>query len=339
MGVGSSLTIIVISLLVLAYSSSRLVKLLVNVSSMLRFPKFLLSFVILGLGTSLPDLFVSSFAAADLQFDLVLSTIIGANIIVLCLVLGVVTVRKGFFAVRENTILENFGWIFFVLVIPFFLLLDGKLTQMEGIILVVVYVMYLYNIKEQEPIAKKEEDEARQIYSSQGLREYSKGKTLVMLVFFLAISLLASNFIVDNVLMFSKDFNVHPMLIGFVILSVGMTLPEFAVDLNALRNREEEVIWGDIIGSFITELTLVLGFAAIVSGGMSFMFQNFVVSYGFMAFAFLLVFFFAYRKKQLTRNEGLMLILLYVIFISVQVDLVHGLSDGGGIVSALAPVK
>lgn len=336
MGFGSSLTIIVIGLLVLAYSSSRLVKILATLSSLLQFPKFLLSFVILGLGTSLPDLFVSSFAASDLQFDLVLSTIIGANIIVLCLVLGVVTIRKGFFAVRENTILENFGWIFFVIAIPFFLLLDGRLTSLEGLILIVVYVMYLYNIKEQEPIAKKEEDETRQVFSEQGLRVHSKAKAVGMLLVFLAIALVASNFIVDAVESFSRDFKVHPMLMGFIVLSIGMALPEFAVDLNALRNREEEVIWGDVIGSFITELTLVLGFAAVVSGGMSFLFQNFIVSYGFMVLAFLLVFFFAYRKKQLTRTEGVMLVLLYVIFISVQVDLVHSISNGGGIAASLA---
>lgn len=335
MGFGASLTIIVVGLLVLAYSSHRLVKIMATLSTILQFPKFLLSFVILGLGTSLPDLFVSSFAAHDMQFDLVLSAIIGANIIVLCLVLGVVTIRKGFFAVRENTILENFGWIFFVLAIPFFLLLDGRLTNVEGLILIVVYVMYLYNIKEQEPTAKKEEDETRQVFIDQGLRVHSKRKAFAMLLFYLAIALVASNFIVGAATAFSKDFNVHPMLLGFIVLSLGMALPEFVVDLNALRNREEEVIWGDIIGSIITELTLVLGFAAVVSGGMAFQFQNFIVAYGFMVLAFLLVFFFAYRKKQLTRAEGMMLVLLYIIFISVQVDLVHGLPNGSGIAALL----
>ncbi|MFH1200648.1 MAG: hypothetical protein V1708_06280 [Candidatus Micrarchaeota archaeon] len=340
MGLGSSLTIMVIGLLVLAYSSSRLVKLMVALSSILKMPKFLLSFVILGLGTSLPDLFVSAFAASQLQFDMVIATIIGANIIVMCLVVGVVTIRKGFFAVRENTILENFGWIFFVLAIPFFLMLDNKLTSMEGFILIVVYAMYLYNIKEQEPVAKKEEDETRQVSVAQGLREHDLGRTVLMLVLFVGVVVVAANFVVGSALTFSTDFKVNPMLIGFIILSLGMALPEFAVDLNALRNREEEVIWGDVIGSFITELTLVLGLAAVVSGGMAFQFQNFIVAYGFMVLAFLLVFFFAYRKKQLSRNEGIMLVLLYVIFISVQVDLVHSLSNGApGVLTALASAK
>ncbi|MEK6953847.1 MAG: hypothetical protein AABX01_02490, partial [Candidatus Micrarchaeota archaeon] len=97
------------------------------------------------------------------------------------------------------------------------------------------------------------------------------------------------------------------------------------VDLSALKAREEEVIWGDIIGSFVTELTFILGAAAIVGGTLVFSFEKFLVAYGFMVFAFLLVFFFAYRKKELARREGIMLVLLYFIFLSVQFDLVHTL--------------
>lgn len=322
MGITASLTTLLIALLVLGITSSRIVELLTGISTRLKLPKFLLSFVVLGLGTSLPDLFVSTQAASQQQSELVLSTLLGANIIVICLVLGIVTIIKGSFRVRETTVIENFGWLFFVFAIPFFLLFDGKLSATEGLLLMVVYLMYIYNIKEQEALIKREEETTHQVFM-QGLKVKSLWWALGQMILLLAIAYVASNFIVDAAIVIVKDFNINPILMGFTILSLGIAIPEFAVDLSALRAREEEVIWGDLIGSYVTELTFILGAAAIVGGTLVFNFEKFLVAYGFMVFAFLLVFFFAYRKKELSRREGIMLVLLYFIFLSVQVDLTH----------------
>jgi len=324
MGFTGSITTLLIALLVLGVTSSRVVDLLTGISTRLKFPKFLLSFVVLGLGTSLPDLFVSTQAAYQNQAELVLSTILGANIIVICLVLGFVTIIKGNFVVRETTVIENFGWLFFVFAIPFFLMFDGRVSAIEGLLLLVVYLMYIYNIKEQEALIRREEETTHQIFMK-GLQVKSLWWAVAQLLGLLLIAYVASNFIVDSAIVIVKDFNINPILMGFTILSLGIAIPEFAVDLSALRAREEEVIWGDLIGSFVTELTFVLGMAAIIGGTLIFSFEKFLVAYGFMVFAFLLVFFFAYRKKELSRREGIMLVLLYCIFLSVQFDLVHSI--------------
>ncbi|MFH1751290.1 MAG: hypothetical protein ABH863_06420 [Candidatus Micrarchaeota archaeon] len=322
MGFTATVTTLFIALIILGFASNRVVNLLTGISTRLRLPKFLLSFVVLGLGTSLPDLFVSTSAASQHQADLVLSTLIGANIIVICLVLGIVTIIKGNFLVREKTVLDNFGWLFFVFAIPFFLLFDGKLSAVEGLLLLVVYLMYIYNIKEQEVLMKREEEATHQVFI-QGLKVKSIWAAVGQMAIFLGIAYVSSNFIVDSAIEIVKIFNINPILMGFTVLSLGIAIPEFAVDLSALKAREEEVIWGDLIGSFVTELTFILGAAAIVAGNLSFDFNKFIVPYGFMVFAFLLVFFFAYRKKELTRREGIMLVLLYFIFLSVQFDLIY----------------
>lgn len=322
MGLGTSFTLLVSMLILLGYSSSRVVNLLAGISSMLRIPKFLLSFVIIGLGTSMPDLLISSIAASEGQVQLMLASIIGANIILLCVVLGLVTIRKGTFQVREQSILDNFGWIFFVITIPFFLLLDGRLTTVEGFILIVIYAMYLFHIKEQEPMAKKEEEHTHQMQPA-GLKERSRLRLILELLAFLVIAVGASQVIVDTAVQLSSSLNIPPILMGFAVISLGIAIPELILDMNALSAREEEVIWGDLIGSFITELTLVLGAATIFGGTLIFNVADFVVGYGFMVLSFVLVFLFAYRKKALSRAEGVMLLLLYVIFLSVQLDLIN----------------
>jgi len=144
------ITLVVLGLVIIAYVGTRLVRTLNSLSVHARLPKFVLAFIVMGLGTSLPDLMVSFFAATQGQLSLVVGTVIGANILLLTLLLGTVTFLKGGIKVREKTILENFGWLFFVIVIPFFLLLDGKLMWYEGVILIVVYFMYIYTVAEQE---------------------------------------------------------------------------------------------------------------------------------------------------------------------------------------------
>ncbi|MFH0922520.1 MAG: hypothetical protein V1811_00500, partial [Candidatus Micrarchaeota archaeon] len=147
---------IVGGLILLGYCSTRFVRVLSSLSYLFKLPTFFLSFVVLGLGTSLPDLFVGAFAASQGQVPLIIGTIIGANITVLCFILGVITIVKGEFRVREKTVLENFGWIFFVLMIPAFMLFDGRLTVFEGLILIIVYLMYVYNVTEQERFLRRE---------------------------------------------------------------------------------------------------------------------------------------------------------------------------------------
>ena len=327
-----TLPILVLTLIVLGYASSRAVRSLMKLSSFFRFPKFLLSFVIVGLGTSLPDILLAFNIAAHTSqvanketavafSELLISSVIGANVIVLCLVLGILVIKRGVFKVRENIIIENFGWIFFVLMIPLFLLIDGSLSFADGIILVVVYAMYLYVVKEEESIFKREELEAHESALFEP-REKKRDRILeaIKLLFFLIVVLAASAVVVELAVGISAEFNVSPALIGFTVVAIGLALPEFALDLTALRAREEEIVWGDLIGSFITELTLVLGIAALF-GSISFSFGKFFVGYAFMILAFILVFLFAYQKKELTRAQGIALVLLYFVFLSTQVEL------------------
>lgn len=323
----TELTLLVVFLLVLGYASTQLVRVLNTLSAYARFPKFFLSFVVLGFGTSLPDIFIAAFASSRNELPLVLGSIIGSNTLVLTLILGIVVIAKGEFHVREKTVLENFGWIFFVLMIPFFLLIDGRLTFFEGLILVVVYLMYVYNVTEQEAFFKNRGVQTELALGDVPYRSRfykpSLAKEIAKAIALLAVVLLSANYAVSNGISLSERLGLPKMFIGFSVIALGVTLPELALNLSALRAREEEVIWGDIIGSFITELTLVLGVAALFASGFdaSFSFSQTMVGYAFMAISFIAVFFFAFSKKLLTKNQGIALILLYLIFLSLQIDL------------------
>ena len=321
----AQLSTLLLVLLALGYANMKLIRELGVLSIYMKLPKFFVAFILLGLGTSLPDTFVAANAAARGQLPLAIGSIIGANIIVLCLVLGIVTIVKGNFRVREKTILENVGWIFFVLMIPFFLLIDNRLTFLEGIILLVVYLMYVYNVKEQESFHKKTggiQLELGDAAPKMAFYRHGKERAIAKTIVYLGIIVIAADIIVTQAVDISIALGLPEMIIGFGVVALGITVPELILNLNALKQKEEEVIWGDIIGSFITELTFVLGIAALFNvGDKTFDFGQALVGYGFMAISFLLVFFFTYNKKQLTRSEGVALILLYLVSLSLVFDL------------------
>ncbi len=328
-----ALTGLVAGLVVLGYFSTRMVRVISSLSGFTRVPKFILAFVILGFGTSLPDLFISGFAGSRNEISLIVGSVVGANIVLLSLVLGIITLAKKGFKVREKTVLENFGWLFFVLMIPFFLLADGRLTLVEGIILLVVYLMYVYNVSEQEPFFKGgvqvvlpfEENGFSGYYGlkARGVKKRLL-KTLFKAVVFLAVILASAQFVVENAGVLSKLAGIPELFVGVSVVALGLTLPELAVNLSALKAREEEIVWGDLIGSFVTELTLVLGVGALFGSALNgaFNFYEVLLAYAFMALAFLLVFFFAFGKKELSRTQGAALVMLYFIFLSLEIDLV-----------------
>jgi cation:H+ antiporter len=321
--------LILAGLVVIAFASTKVIQVLSSLSFIFRIPKFLMAFLILGLGTSLPDMIVSAVSASQGQMQMVLGLVIGSNIIVLTIMLGIVALIKGEFRVREKTVLENFGWIFFVLMIPLFLLMDGRLSFIDGLLLIIVYFMYAYLVYTQEMALRKGRDSGVQLelelgeapsqpsfYRQRGVL----GVEVLKLVVFLAVVVLAAEFVVQNALVFSVEAGIPPILLGFSIIALGVTLPQLALELTALKAKEEEVIWGDIIGGFITELTLVLGVAALFTGSSDAAvdFTPALAGYVFMFISFVLVFFFTYSKKRLTRIDGVALLFLYLIFMIVQ---------------------
>ncbi|NYZ74878.1 hypothetical protein H0O03_01275, partial [Candidatus Micrarchaeota archaeon] len=211
------LTLLVVFLIILAFASNRLVRYLVELSGFYGWPTFLVSFIVLGLGTSLPDLFIGVMSSARGEFSLVLGTVIGANILVLCLVLGILTLVKGRLWIREKTVIENFGWIFFVLMIPFFLLFDGRLTFFEGLILIVVYVMYLYNVKEHQSYFRRSEGQLSLLQTMEPIPKHSRRKILARRIAYilvaLAVVVVASYFVVENALVLSANLGVPPILV------------------------------------------------------------------------------------------------------------------------------
>lgn len=301
-----NIALLLVSLFCLAYSGSKVIKHASNLAAHFRMPEFIIGFLILGLGTALPDLFVTAIASLEGNADLVVGSIIGTNIVNMCLILGIVTLARGRLPLRDKTIIEDFGWIFFALIIPFFLLRDGVLNFAEGALLVLVYFMFLYNIEiEKGMFPKKRLDE----------KEHLSKNVLSLLVGIFGIVVFAK-IVVDNASIVSLQFDIAQSYIGMTLVAFGMALPELTTELSAARAKRESLVWGDLIGSLVTNLSLVLGVAGIL-GPLRFDFAVFQLGYAFMAISFLMVFVFSRSGNALDKGEGMALILMYIVFLMI----------------------
>ena len=140
-----------------------------------------------------------------------------------------------------------------MLLFPLILGFDGKLSRIDGGILVVLGVFFFYKIyKESKRFTKK---------FTQAKREPIT-KSLILLILSLAILLASAFFTVKYAENFAHDIKIPAMLIGVTVLALGTCLPELAFSIKAIRNNHNELALGDILGTVVTDATILLGIIA-----------------------------------------------------------------------------
>ena len=287
-----------------------MVKSLVIISRFLRMSEFLAAYIIMAISTSLPELFIGINAAINLNSSLSLGNVIGANLVNLSLVAGIGLIFVGKFTVKSKEIKRDSLHMFFIALVPLFLMIvGGGLSRSDGAILVFIFVVYNYLlIKKQAAHTKLLENHVK------------KYQMIIAPVIFVGCLLLlfgSSHFAILFALEVSGGLGVPAILIGLVLLALGTTLPELSFTLSSFMSHHGELSLGNLVGSVITNSTLVLGITAmifpIVAG-----FFTFLIASLFMVFAlFLFVTFIGSGK--LGYKEGMSLVGLYVLFIIIQI--------------------
>lgn len=302
--------IFIIASLVLIKSSAVLVKALVNIARFMRWSEFIVSFVLMAIATSFPELFVGISAGLQNISSLALGNVIGANILNLTLIAGLIILFSRGTKIRSKIIKRDAWLIFALAVLPFLFLLNKTLSRIEALILVGVFIAYLvYLIKQKQafPRALNKFPEINNFFKSIG--------------FFIAglVLLLASSWlIVYSVGKFAQGLNASLILAGIFLVALGTTLPEFVFGLRAVFMKHEEMHIGNLLGSVVANSALILGTTALISPIKINGFSNFLIGAVFMVLALLLFNLFIKTRSKLSWWEGALLIVFYIIFVIVQ---------------------
>lgn len=303
------LILLLSSLAIIAIVSDRIIVYVTKLSSYFGLSEMSAGFILLSVATSLPELFVSALASLTNQGGLSVGNVLGSNIANLTIILGLaILISRTKITIDSNSEKELVQFLFLSSLIPLFILQRGSIGPVLGIVLLILFVYFSINI------SKK----AGKISSLGFYRK--KEINFIIIKFLIAIGLILflSKIVVDNGVGIAQSLGLPPSVIGATIIAFGTSLPELATTIQALKKRLFGMALGNIFGSCITNLTLVLGFASILSFS-----QVSVVAAGSMLFFTLIttltIWYLISTKKYIGRKISLFIILIYVLFVLQQI--------------------
>jgi cation:H+ antiporter len=262
--------------------------------------------VVVGMGTSLPELFVSISGGLD-SFDLGVGNITGSNIANLTLVLGVAVIISP--VGGSASLVRQEGLLTFVAMALFGTFLwDGTLSRFEGVVLLVAMVVALYRLFHLESTKKDALEAVQEIDETEGHVWAEIGIALATL----AATLLGADWLTDGALIVADEFGLSEGFVGNTLVAIGTSLPELAAGVAAARRRENDLILGNLLGSNVFNSLLVAGALGVTTAGT--LVEPAQVTIGFMMGAIVLAGLFAARDS-ISRLEGMALLGTYGAFI------------------------
>ena len=230
-------------------------------------PEVVIGLTIVSIGTSLPEILVTSSAASAIGDDPALADfaiggILGSVFVQITLIMGIVVVNRGL-KIRESW-LKRDGQIMLlsVLILSFFLITEGTLEQWEAGILVTLYVVYITWLLTNRKEIQAEEMEDAAPTETQG-SNWSTAAYIVMVVLGLAFAVFAAEQLVHYAQNLAADLGVPEAVVGTTVSGICTSLPELTIAIMAAK-RSQGVAIGTLIGSNITDPLLSIGIAGLV---------------------------------------------------------------------------
>lgn len=262
---------VIIGLVVLVWSADKFVDGAVGIAEYCGMSTLLIGMVIVGFGTSAPELTVSALSAAQGNPELALGNAYGSNIANIALILGATALISPIL-MQRSVIRGDLPNLLVVSILSIILVWDGSVVRWNGILLLAVFAVTMaFSIRREMKKAKTGNGEglplasASQGESSATPSEKSLGKSILWLVLGLLLLVASSRALVWGAVAIARTLGVSDLLIGLTIVAVGTSLPELASSIAAARKGENDLALGNIIGSNLFNTLAVVGLAATVS--------------------------------------------------------------------------
>jgi cation:H+ antiporter len=315
------IAIFIISVFVLSWLSSRLVAILVDIAKYLHWREFIIAFFVMSFAASLPNLFVDINAALHGMPEIAFGDIVGGNLVDLTLVMAIAVLFGARALPAESEMVQKSAvFTAAIAVLPILLVWDGKLDRIDGVILLIAFALYSWWLFSKEDRFKKVY-RGRPEKPTVGFKKFliNLGKIIV----FLGLLLLASQFIVSSANFFSEKLGISLSLVGILIVGLGNCFPEIYFSIISAKKGENWLILGDLMGSVIVSATLVLGIIALIAPFEITDLSPFLISRIFTIVASLVFIVFIRTGRKITKQEGLFFLLIYILFLLVEIFMPH----------------
>ena len=278
-----------------------------QVGASLGMSKFAIGVLIVGFGTSLPELASSIAAALQGNTEIVIANAVGSNITNILLVVGVLAALGGRIIIKRDLIKTELP-IFFIASTHFLAVVyDGTVDRLEAMLLLGTFLAYMWYLF----VEAREEDSVE--LAGMGRRPRLQAKSVAFIVLGIAAVLIGANYTVDMVVNIATALSVPLGLVSIAAIALGTSLPELFVSLQALKTGEAELAIGNIFGSNAFNILVVIGIPGIITPLVA---DDVVMQLGIgVLLAASAIFFVNGLARQIMRWEGVMMLLFFAFFI------------------------
>lgn len=302
---------LVLSLLIVIKAADLLTFGISNYARKFGISDYLVGFLVLAIGTSLPAL-VSSFMGGSVgSSGIVLGTLFGSGVITLTFVLGCTAIAAKKLDVKTRLLGKSTYFIMLMILLPMVMLLDKKISRLDGILLIVVFFAYIAGLWKKEGTFG---------HLKKHVRIKQLWKDVFVFLGALVALLLGARFLVFSSVVISQEIGISSYVTALIVIGLGASLPDLTVELKALKKGHAGIGFGNILGGITAEMLLILGLVAVfypvsIAGiGLASLISTIV----FFLIGISLVLFWV-RKNTLFRWQGFVLLGMYLAFVAVQV--------------------
>lgn len=281
------------------------------IAKKLHISELIIGLTIVSIGTSMPELFVSTTSALEGYSDISIGNIIGSNICNLLFILGLSAVIHPVKFQKQTKWIENPMSIILTFIFLMICNTNKDITRAEGMILIGLFILFLlYTII----MAKQNNKNAIIQFSVEESKKISIIKNIMLVILGIVILKFGGELVVENAKRIAIELNISEKVIGLTIVAIGTSLPELVTSITAAIKGESNIAIGNIVGSNIFNMLLIIGVTAIIKPIKYNVTYNSQMAILFIGMIMITIFPFIKPKDELSRIKGFSFVLLYIFY-------------------------
>lgn len=310
-----TLAALILGLVVLVWSADRFVIGASATAAILGVSPLVVGILVVGIGTSAPEMLVSGIAAFDGQPGLAVGNALGSNITNIALILGITALYIPL-RVQSKLITREIPLLMLVMIIGFILLRDGELDFIDGALLLTGFALVILRQLWEAKHSRGDAIEAE--FEAEIPRDMPLSVALAWLLLGLVLLMGSARVLVWSAVELATAFGVSDLVIGLTVVAIGTSLPELAASVVAARKNEHDIAIGNVVGSNLFNLLGVMALPGVIAPGpidAEVVSRDYPLMLG-LTLLFYLVAFGPRKERRIRRAEGGLLVLIYFAYLA-----------------------
>ena len=304
--------LLLVGLFILIKGSEKFVDGASSIAGNLKVSPMLIGLTIVTFGTSAPELAISFKSMMSESGDIVLGNIIGSNIINNLFIIGICSTIHSLY-LRHSTIKKELPIAILVTTIfcvvmsdSLFDPVDNEFTRSDGIILFITFMIFIYYLFSMFRNKVEENEEKEYLPMS---------KSIIYTIIGIIALIIGSEFVVDSATYIASYIGISERLIAMTIIAIGTGLPELATSITATKKGEYDIVIGNVVGSNIFNIALVIGLPVAIFGGIGEVNFN-LIDLGLLLLSVILLFIFSVNDRKISKYEGVLFLIIFTAYYS-----------------------